>query len=127
MPRSLAIAAARRTISPTMPSSFASSTFSDSIWRLGITSTCVGACGLMSSNASSCSSSKTILPGTSRRTILQKRQSAMSGPLDHDRPRDALKVVSQAHHSETGRGGDQLGDSRVLTYADLENHDATRL
>jgi hypothetical protein len=51
----------------------------------------------------------------------------MSRPLGHDRPRDALKVVSQAYHPETGCGGDQLGDCCVLSNADLENHEAAGL
>ena len=57
MPRSLAIAAARRTISPTMASSPSDRSFSVAIWRLGTTSTCVGPCGLMSLKARTRSSS----------------------------------------------------------------------
>ena len=61
-----AIAAAHRTTSPTIPSSSAVSSLSDAMCRFGTTSTCVGACGLMSSNASTRSFSYTIDPGLSR-------------------------------------------------------------
>jgi hypothetical protein len=43
--------------------------------RVTIT-TCTGACGLMSRNATQCSSSNTIVAGISRRTIRQKMQSS---------------------------------------------------
>src|SRR5262249_3474437 len=43
----------------------------------GMTSTCVGACGLISSNARVCSSSYTFFDGTSPRIMRQNKQSAM--------------------------------------------------
>jgi membrane-associated phospholipid phosphatase len=57
MPRSFAIAAARRTTSPTIASSPASRSLSELMWRFGTTSTWVGACGLMSLKARTRSSS----------------------------------------------------------------------
>ena len=57
MPRSFAIAAALRTISPTIASSAPARSLSVAMWRFGTTSTCVGPCGLMSLKASSRSSS----------------------------------------------------------------------
>src|ERR1700748_3473542 len=45
------------------------------MWRLGMTSTCTGACGLMSAKASVSSSSCTRVAGMAPETILQKRQS----------------------------------------------------
>src|SRR5689334_6745452 len=76
-PRSLAIAAARRTSSPSICSSSTPTSFNVGMWRFGTISTCVGACGSMSLNASTRSSSYTMLDGILRSMILQNRQSAM--------------------------------------------------
>ncbi len=49
-------------------------------WSRGMTSTCVGACGLMSRNATVPADSRTIFAGTSPETILQNRQSVICLP-----------------------------------------------
>ena len=66
------LATARK--NPAISSSLAAAVKSanDTQRPLGITSTCIGACGLMSWNASDHSSSKTFLQGISPRKILAK-------------------------------------------------------
>src|SRR4051812_20445143 len=51
-----------------------------------MTSTCVGACGLMSRNASALSVSRTTSAGISLATILQKRQSVTRAPYPQGSP-----------------------------------------
>src|SRR5689334_18887563 len=51
-----------------------SASFNPAKWRFGMTSTCVGAFGLMSSKAKTSSSSYTFFEGISPRMIRQKRQ-----------------------------------------------------
>src|SRR5699024_5571532 len=70
-----ATSCASRTISSMSPLSATAAEATSGWWSRGTTSTCVGACGLMSRKAMVRSPSRTISAGTSPLTILQKRQS----------------------------------------------------
>src|SRR5262245_7874941 len=124
-PRSFAIAAARLTSSPTIASSPAARALSDGMWRLGTTSTCVGACGLMSLNAHTRSSSYTIDAGISRPMMRQKRQSAMVAailaPLGDGRPRDAVQVALERAQHQRAAVPDEAFDVHVLSEPEFEN------
>src|SRR5207237_3578593 len=135
MPRSAASAAARRTISPTISLSSGVRSFSDGMWRLGMTRMCVGPCGLMSLNASTRSSSYTTDARISRVMILQNRQScigdspaqgcadrqdsttrvpaALGAPGDR-RARDALQIPAQLDERQLCARVDQTLDLWVL-------------
>ena len=73
--------AARRVIAPSSWSSAAVSSLSVARCRLGMTSACIGAWGLMSLSTNSWSSSYTNVAGISFAAILQNRQSAMVSGL----------------------------------------------
>src|SRR5436309_2356067 len=67
------------------------------MWRRGTMTTCVGARGVMSLNATTWSSWNTMAAGICPATILQKRQSATLPPEDRD-PRDSLQVATHPRH-----------------------------
>src|SRR5207302_1688090 len=69
-----AIVAAARWQRPMISASLRSASFNPAKCRFGMMSTWVGACGLTSSNAKTCSSSKTFFDGISPRMMRQKRQ-----------------------------------------------------
>ncbi len=60
----------------------------------GMTSTCVGAWGFTSSNATVSASSWTIFAGSFFSTILQKRQSAIGSPSAQNRRRESSRIVT---------------------------------
>src|ERR1700691_3155696 len=66
-----------------------------------MTRTCVGACGLMSSKANTCSSSKTFFAGISPRRMRQKRQ-LLAGSVIAGSPWG--KVTLELSHCKRGNG-----------------------
>ena len=130
-PRCAAIRLARCTIAPARSASPAARSLSVAMCRRGMIRMCVGACGLMSLNATRRSSSWTMSPGISRAAILQNqavghggsrgqaRQRPESGGGDHGGARKSLKIRSDIEHIEARGRGDKAAERVSLPRSDL--------
>src|SRR4051794_3379044 len=110
--RSRTLSARRWAALTVVASTSGSAVHRSSMCSLGMTSACPQVAGLMSMKASVCSSSSTLMAGTSPATILQKMQSSAMRPEATDRRR------SRRHLPRTGERllprGDFAGEPRRL-------------
>src|SRR5687767_10425239 len=125
-PCSFAITAARRNIEPTSASCSGARSFSEAICNFGMSSTCSGACGLMSEMAMRSGSSNTGFTGISRAIILQKRQSRMHPPAADDRARYILQIVANLHNVEPIHAAHEVGHAVILSAAEFHDEVAAR-
>src|SRR6266540_1660496 len=126
MPRSFASAAATRSSLPASASSSGARSFSVATCLRGTTSRCTGACGSMSSNATTSASWWTSFAGILPSTILQNRQSDIASPpvdgtseqpprVEQDRDRSLVHELD-LHRRAEDAGGDReplLADQRA--------------
>src|SRR5262249_23305443 len=115
-PRSLAICLAARWSRPIRAASSSARSLIEATCLVGMSSTWVGAWGLISSKASRCSSRNTSRVGISLRVNLQKRHSAMAPPgalaLVADRRARGKHERRGTDPSEGGHRSDPRGGAR---------------